>query len=83
MCIAKVSKIYAYLILYCVMKRTIVRDLDKRVELPQRCKRCSWLRKLWILSTVDRVFFILLLYILYFGIGKCTSKYTSKLLKLI
>ncbi|XP_036149395.1 transmembrane protein 62 [Monomorium pharaonis] len=47
---------------------------NKRIDLPRRRMRCFylWLRKLWILSAVDKVFFVLLLYTLYFTIGPWT-----------
>lgn len=80
-----ISKIYAYSIVH--NKIYAVCDPDKRIELPRRRMKFFhlWLRKLWILSAVDRVFFGLVLYTLYFAIGKFTrtSGGHRKLLKLI
>ncbi|KAL0125186.1 hypothetical protein PUN28_004372 [Cardiocondyla obscurior] len=58
----------------CFLRLVHMRYKNKRVELPRR--RMSffhlWLRKLWILSAVDRVFFGLVLYALYFAVGPWT-----------
>lgn len=52
----------------------VVHDPDKRIGLPRRMTFFHlWLRKLWILSAVDRVFFGLVLYTLYFAVGKYTN----------
>lgn len=47
---------------------------NNRIELPRRRMKFFhlWLRKLWILSAVDRVFYGLVLYTLYFAIGPWT-----------
>ncbi|XP_011175692.1 transmembrane protein 62 [Solenopsis invicta] len=47
---------------------------NKRIQLPRRRMRCYhlWLRKLWILSTIDPVFFGLVAYTFYFTIGPWT-----------
>ncbi|XP_012060573.1 PREDICTED: transmembrane protein 62-like [Atta cephalotes] len=49
-------------------------DLNNRIELPRRRMKFFhlWLRKLWILSAVDRVFYGLVLYTLYFAVGPWT-----------
>ncbi|XP_018352053.1 PREDICTED: transmembrane protein 62-like [Trachymyrmex septentrionalis] len=47
---------------------------NNRIELPRRRMKFFhlWLRKLWILSAVDRVFYGLVLYTLYFAVGPWT-----------
>jgi len=57
--------------------------LDNRIELPRRRMKFFhlWLRKLWILSAVDRVFYGLVLYTLYFAVGKWVNT-SGKFIKL-
>nr|CAD7264147.1 unnamed protein product [Timema shepardi] len=40
----------------------------QKPKLPLRCLQC-WLQKLWILGTVDRIFYPLVLYALYLTVG--------------
>lgn len=58
----------------CFLRLVHMCHKNKRIELPRRRMKFFhlWLRKLWILSAVDRVFFGLVLYTLYFAIGPWT-----------
>ncbi|KYN32576.1 Transmembrane protein 62 [Trachymyrmex septentrionalis] len=71
----KYIKIWLLLLINVYLLFTITfHDLDNRIELPRRRMKFFhlWLRKLWILSAVDRVFYGLVLYTLYFAVGPWT-----------
>ncbi|KYN02695.1 PREDICTED: transmembrane protein 62-like [Cyphomyrmex costatus] len=58
----------------CFLRFVHIYYKNNRKKLPRRRMKFfhSWLRKLWILCTIDRVFYGLMLYILYFAVGPWT-----------
>lgn len=65
------ASLLMYIVPLCILKfvdRLVKRGKLRRPEIRLGCIR-TWLRKLWVLATVDRIFYPLVLYPLYLTVG--------------